>query len=437
MSDEFFDSTPQVPFRADAEPGSLAYRYYDKDRLIAGQRLEDFLRVAVCYWHSFQWSGFDIFGEGTFDRPFLSGDPIAGAERKARVAFEFFRKLGVRYYTFHDRDVAPEGKDLRETHDNLDRVAERLLALQEQTGIRPLWGTANLFSSRRYMAGAATNPDPEVFAYAAAQVKKALDVTKRLSGENYVLWGGREGYDSLLNTDMKRELTSLARFLTLVAEYKHRIGFEGLLLIEPKPKEPTKHQYDFDAATVHAFLQNHGLEGEFKVNLEVNHAILAGHSFQHEVEYSTAHDLLGSVDMNRGDPLLGWDTDQFPNDPVELALALTRVVQAGGLRPGGFNFDAKLRRQSTSRDDLFHAHVGGIDALARSALVADRIVRDGKLQAFVDERYAGWRGSLGRQIDSGTTLDELSEIVLSRHIEPTPRSGRQELLENLVSSYFC
>jgi xylose isomerase len=271
------------------------------------------------------------------------------------------------------------------------------------------------------MAGAATNPDPEVFAYAAAQVKKALDVTKRLNGENYVLWGGREGYDSLLNTDMKRELTSLVK---------------GHLLIEPKPKEPTKHQYDFDAATVHAFLQNHGLEGEFKLNLEVNHAILAGHSFQHEVEYSCAHDLLGSVDMNRGDPLLGWDTDQFPNDPAELALALTRIIATGGLRPGGFNFDAKLRRQSTSREDLFHAHVGGIDALARSALAAERIVREGKLQAFVDERYAGWRGSLGRQIDSGTTLDELSDIVLSRHIEPTPRTGRQELLENIVSSYF-
>jgi xylose isomerase len=435
MSEPFFSESHSIPFRSDAPDASLAYRYYDKERLIAGRRMEDFLRVAVCYWHTFNWSGADTFGEPTFDRPFLSGDALPAALRKADVAFELFRKLGVRYYTFHDRDVAPEGKTLRESNANLDRVAERLLALQEQTGIRPLWGTANLFGHARYMAGAATNPDPEVFAHAAAQVRKALDVTKMLSGENYVLWGGREGYETLLNTDMKRELDQLARFLWLVVDYKHRIGFRGALLIEPKPKEPTKHQYDFDAATVHAFLLAHGLEKEFKLNLEANHAILAGHSFHHELEYSRVSGLLGSVDINRGDPLLGWDTDQFPNDPLELGVALTSVVKAGGLGSGGFNFDAKLRRQSVSRDDLLHAHVGGIDTLARGALIAERLVTDGKLQGFVEERYGGWRAPLGQRILEGATLEELADLVAVKGIDPAPRSGRQEMLENLVQRY--
>jgi xylose isomerase len=435
MTEPFFPDTHSIPFRSDAPDASLAYRYYDKERLIAGRRMEDFLRVAVCYWHTFNWSGADTFGEGTLDRPFLGGEPVPAALRKADVAFELFRKLGVRYYTFHDRDVAPEGKTLRESNGHLDRVAERLLALQEQTGIRPLWGTANLFGHPRYMAGAATNPDPEVFAHAAAQVRKALDVTKMLSGENYVLWGGREGYETLLNTDMKRELDQLALFLRLVADYKHRIGFKGTLLIEPKPKEPTKHQYDFDAATVHAFLLAHGLENEFKLNLEANHAILAGHSFHHELEYSRVNGLLGSLDINRGDPLLGWDTDQFPNDPLELGVALTSVVKAGGLGSGGFNFDAKLRRQSVARDDLLHAHVGGIDTLARSALIAERIVREGKLQGFMDERYGGWRTPLGQRILEGASLEELAEWVGTRGIDPAPRSGRQEMLETLVQRY--
>jgi xylose isomerase len=436
VSDPFFVEVQPVSFNRDAADGSPAYRYYDKDRLVAGRRMEDVLRIAVCYWHTLAWSGADTFGDATFDRPFSQGDPMSGAARKADVGFELFRKLGVRYYTFHDRDVAPEGRTLRETNGNLDRVVEHLLALQESTGVRPLWGTANLFGHPRYMAGAATNPDPEVFAYAAAQVRKALDVTKALSGENYVLWGGREGYETLLNTDIKRELEQLARFLHLVVDYKNRIGFRGTLLIEPKPKEPTKHQYDFDAATVHAFLLEHGLAGEFKLNLEANHAILAGHSFHHELEYSAAHGLLGSVDINRGDPLLGWDTDQFPNDPIELGLALTTVVKAGGLGSGGFNFDAKLRRQSVSRDDLVHAHVGGIDTLARSLLFAERVVDDGKLQAFVDKRYGGWGAPLGRRIVEGISLEELAELVVSKNIEPVARSGRQEMLENIVQRYL-
>jgi xylose isomerase len=436
MSDPFFLNVKPISFSSDAPDSSLVYRYYDKDRSVGGRRMEDFLRVAVCYWHTLNWSGADTFGDGTFDRPFLNGDPMEGAARKADVAFELFSKLGVRYYTFHDRDVAPEGRSIQETNRNLDRVTERLLALQETTGIRPLWGTANLFGNPRYMAGAATNPDPEVFAYAAAQVRKALDVTKALKGENYVLWGGREGYETLLNTDMKRELAQLARFLKLVVDYKHKIGFRGMLLIEPKPKEPTKHQYDFDAATVHAFLGEHGLDKEFKLNLEANHAILAGHSFEHELEYSRTHGLLGSVDINRGDSLLGWDTDQFPNDPLELALAMTSILKNGGLGSGGFNFDAKLRRQSVARDDLLHAHVGGIDTLARSVLIAERILGDGKLQALVDERYAGWRAPLGRQIMESASLEELADMVAENGINPAPRSGRQEMIENLVQRYL-
>jgi xylose isomerase len=436
MSDPFFLNVKPISFSSDAPDSSLVYRYYDKDRSVGGRRMEDFLRVAVCYWHTLNWSGADTFGDGTFDRPFLNGDPMEGAARKADVAFELFSKLGVRYYTFHDRDVAPEGRSIQETNRNLDRVTERLLALQETTGIRPLWGTANLFGNPRYMAGAATNPDPEVFAYAAAQVRKALDVTKALKGENYVLWGGREGYETLLNTDMKRELAQLARFLKLVVDYKHKIGFRGMLLIEPKPKEPTKHQYDFDAATVHAFLGEHGLDKEFKLNLEANHAILAGHSFEHELEYSRTHGLLGSVDINRGDSLLGWDTDQFPNDPLELALAMTSILKNGGLGSGGFNFDAKLRRQSVARDDLLHAHVGGIDTLARSVLIAERILGDGKLQALVDERYAGWRAPLGRRIMESASLEELADMVAENGINPAPRSGRQEMIENLVQRYL-
>ena len=365
-------------------------------------------------------------------------DAVEGALQKATAAFEFFQTLGVKYFCFHDRDVAPEASTLQETNDILDGVVDAIAGHMESTGVRLLWGTANLFSHPRYMSGAATNPDPEVFAYAAAQVKKALEVTKRLGGENYVLWGGREGYETLLNTDMKRELDQLGRFMAMVVEHKHKIGFKGPLLIEPKPMEPTKHQYDFDAATVFAFLQRYGLgTNDFKLNIEANHATLAGHSFEHEIAYSIANDLLGSVDINRGDTLLGWDTDQFPIDPIESALVLRSILAAGGFRTGGFNFDAKLRRQSIDPVDLVHAHVGGIDVLARALLIADRMLEDGPLTAAVTERYAGWDGPLGKEILAGrASLADLSERVLSQRIDPKPRSGRQEALENLVSRYL-
>jgi xylose isomerase len=393
------------------------------------------LRFAVCYWHSFCWPGDDVFGAGCFARPwFEGGAPLELAEQKLSVAFEFFEKLGSPFFTFHDRDLAPEGRSLAESQSNLDHMIELAQAEMTRTGVKLLWGTANLFGHPRYAAGAATNPDPEIFAFAAAQVKSALEATHRLGGANYVLWGGREGYDTLLNTDLRREMDQLGRFMQLVVEHKHRIGFPGTILIEPKPMEPTKHQYDSDAAAVYAFLQKFDLSDEIKLNIEVNHATLAGHSFQHELAFALANDLLGSVDVNRGDPQLGWDTDQFPNSLEEATLALYTILRGGGLGTGGFNFDAKLRRQSVDPVDLFHAHIGGIDTLARALLAAARIIEEGRLASFVEERYAGWDGALGREILAGRhDLRSLSERVRDGGLDPQPVSGRQEWLENLVN----
>jgi xylose isomerase len=435
MSEPFFPEIERIPYRGPESQDPLAYRFYQAEQRIDGKTMAEHLRFAVCYWHSFGWPGSDTFGEGTFERPwFGAGEPMQQAERKTRVAFEFFEKLGAPFFTFHDRDVAPEGDSLRATSARLDRIGELLQREMERSGVRLLWGTANLFGHPRYAAGAATNPDPEVFAFAAAQVRKALELTHALGGANYVLWGGREGYDTLLNTDLRRELEQLGRFLALVAEHKHRIGFPGTLLIEPKPMEPTAHQYDFDAAAVYALLQRHGLEREFKLNIEANHATLAGHSFQHEIAYAIANGIFGSVDINRGDPQLGWDTDQFPNSVPELALALYTILEGGGLASGGFNFDAKLRRQSIDPVDLFHAHVGGVDTLARGLLAASRLREAGSLERFVRERYAGWEGELGKAILAGErSLAALSDHALERGLAPRPRSGRQEYLENLVN----
>jgi xylose isomerase len=422
----------------DAQP-ALGFRYYEKDRVVRGKRMEDHLRMAVCYWHTFVWNGSDVFGAGTFSRAWQrEGDPVELAKLKAAAAFELFEKLGVPFFCFHDRDVAPEAATLAKTNEILDRIVDDVAGHMQRTGVKLLWGTANLFSHPRFMSGAATNPDPEVFTYAAAQVKKALEVTQKLGGANYVLWGGREGYETLLNTDMKRELDQLGRFMNLVAEHKHKIGFQGPLLIEPKPREPTKHQYDYDAEAVYAFFQRYGLSpDDFGVNIEANHATLAGHSFEHEVAYALASGIFGSIDMNRGDPQLGWDTDQFANDLGELSLVLARIVAAGGFKTGGFNFDAKVRRQSNDPVDLFHAHVGGMDNLARALLIADRMLADGRLQGFIDERYAGWNEALGRDILAGKlSLEQLSERALSQSLDPKPRSGRQEMLENWVNRYL-
>ena len=437
MSGDFFSDVPaRITYGGPDSSDPLAYAVYQPDREVLGKRMEDQLRIAVCLWHSFNWPGSDVFGVGTFDRPWLTaGVDVATASRaKLDAAFEFIDKLNVPFFTFHDRDVAPEGRTYAETSANLDASVDQIERHMARTGARLLWGTANLFTHPRYAAGAATNPDPEVFAYAAAQVKTMLEVTHRLRGENYVLWGGREGYETLLNTDLRQEEAQFARFLALVAEHKHRIGFKGTLLIEPKPQEPTKHQYDYDVAAVVGFLQRHDLASEYRLNLEANHATLAGHSFHHEVASAIALGAFGSIDVNRGDYQNGWDTDQFPNSVDELSLALYETLAAGGFTTGGFNFDAKLRRQSLSRTDLFHAHIAGIDTLARSLLVAADMVEQRTLASARKARYAAWSGELGAAIQSGSvTLADLERRVASGEIDPRPRSGQQELLEGLVN----
>ena len=437
MDSEFFtEIAGPIRYAGLDSTDPFSFKVYDPDREVLGKRMEDHLRVAVCLWHSFNWPGSDVFGMGTFDRPWLdpSLEPMAAARQKVAVAFEFLSKLGAPYFCFHDRDVSPEGRNFAETRDNLEEIVAEIERHMARTGRKLLWGTANLFSHPRYAAGAATNPDPEVFAYAAAQVKLMLEATHRLGGVNYVLWGGREGYETLLNTDLAHEGEQLARFLTLVAEHKHRIGFTGTLLIEPKPQEPTKHQYDYDVATVLGFLTRHDLAGEYRVNIEVNHATLAGHSFHHEVVAALAGGIFGSIDVNRGDYQNGWDTDQFPNSVDELSLALYEILRAGGFTTGGFNFDTKLRRQSMARGDLFHAHIGGMDTLARALLVAAEMLTAGDLQRLRDERYAGWSGPLGTAIMAGQrSLADLENEVVSGGLEPRPASGQQERLENLVN----
>lgn len=413
----------------------LAYRWYQPDRIVLGKPLRDHLRFAIAYWHSFCWSGADPFGVATIDRPWMQGgDPMAAARTKADAAFDFFRVLDAPFFTFHDRDITPEGVDLNSGLHNLHVMADYLEEKMETSSTGLLWGTANTFAHRRFMSGAASNPDPEVFAFSAATVKHCMDVTKQLNGHNYVLWGGREGYETLLNTDLRRELDQLGRFLNLVVEYKHKIGFDGEILMEPKPKEPTKHQYDFDTATVYAFLQRYGLEKHVKLNIEANHATLAGHSFEHEIAMAATFDLLGSLDMNRGDLLLGWDTDQFPNDLQDVTLAMYEVMRGGGIGKGGLNFDAKIRRQSIDVEDLIHAHVGGIDLCARAFLNAAKLFEEKTLSSIVDKRYAGWDSTDAQaMLRGGIKLEEIASKAEARNLNPEPWSGKQELLENMVA----
>jgi xylose isomerase len=436
VGEAFFTGvTEPIRYGGPDSTNPLEFKVWQPERLVLGKPMVEWLRPGVCFWHSFAWDGRDMFGIGTLDRPWLADtDEMAGARVRLAAAFEFFTKLGTPYYCFHDRDVAPEGGSYAEFRANLDALADEAAGYQEQTGVRLLWGTANLFTHPRYQAGASTNPDPEVFAYAAAQVKHMLEVTQRLGGENYVLWGGREGYDTLLNTDLRREGEQLARFLALVVEHKHKIGFNGQLLIEPKPMEPTKHQYDYDSQSVHGFLARHGLDGEFGLNIEANHATLAGHSFHHEIAYAAANGMLGSVDANRGDPQNGWDTDQFPNSVEDLTLPLYEILRAGGIAPGGFNFDAKLRRQSSDRTDLFHAHIGGLDTLAMALLAAADLVERKELATNKEARYAGWDGELGKAILAGTlSLADLEAKVAAGEVNPVRESGGQERLENVVN----
>ncbi|WP_159567714.1 xylose isomerase [Budvicia diplopodorum] len=435
---QYFDKLDRVRYEGTDSNNLLAFRHYNPDELILGKRMEEHLRFAACYWHTFCWNGADMFGVGSFQRPWQdAGDALVRAKAKADVAFEFYHKLNVPFYCFHDIDVSPEGSSIKEYLNNLTIMTDVLAEKQQSSGVKLLWGTANCFTNPRYSAGAATNPDPEVFAYAATQVFSAMKATQRLGGENYVLWGGREGYETLLNTDLRQEREQLGRFMQMVVEHKHKIGFNGTLLIEPKPQEPTKHQYDYDVATVYGFLKQFGLEKEVKVNIEANHATLAGHSFHHEIASAIALGILGSVDANRGDPQLGWDTDQFPIGVEENALVMYEILKAGGFTTGGLNFDAKVRRQSTDKYDLFYGHIGAMDTMALSLKVAAKMVEDGQLNQKVAERYAGWNGKLGQQILQGeSSLESLASYVESNDIKPQHQSGRQEVLENLVNRYL-
>ena len=429
---------PAIAYEGPKTENALAFRYYDPTEVIDGQTLSEHMRFSIAYWHAFRGVGSDPFGPGTIVRPWEKGkDPVAVAKVRMDAAFEFFTKIRAPFWCFHDRDIAPEGRTLAESHRNLDKIVAHAKSLQKATGVKLLWGTANLFSNPRYMSGAATNPDAHVFAYAAAQVKKALDVTLELGGENYVFWGGREGYETLLNTNLKREQDHLAAFLHMAVDYAKEIGFTGQFLIEPKPKEPTKHQYDFDVASGIAFLRTYGLEKHFKFNIETNHATLAGHTFSHEIEVAAAQGMLGSIDANSGDLLLGWDTDQFNTDVKELTLAMVSILRAGGLGTGGFNFDAKIRRQSIDPADLFHAHIGGMDAYALAFKLARRILAEGKFEQFVADRYASFDTGYGKDIEKRKVgFTELSKLVLGKLGEPTPRSGKQEYLENLLNTYL-
>ncbi len=415
----------------------LAFRWYNADEVVEGKAMRDHFRFSVVYWHTFRGTGADPFGVGTAIRPWDDGTPsLDNALRRVRVAFEFMEKLGVPFYAFHDMDVAPEGADLKETQANLDRVVDLLAEEQQRTGIKLLWGTQNLFSHPRYVHGAATSPNASVFTYAAAQVKKALEISHRLGGLGHTFWGGREGYHNLLNTDMKREFDHLARFLHMAVDYAKLIGFHGQFYIEPKPKEPTKHQYDADAAACINFLRAYDLDKNFKLNLETNHATLAGHTMMHELEYAGMQGMLGSIDANTGDMLLGWDTDQFPTDIYLTAQCMLILLKYGGLAPGGVNFDAKVRRESFEPDDLFHAHVGGMDAFARGLKIAAAIRKDGLFETLLKERYASWDSGLGQEIEAGKhDFRSLEKIALSAGKAAPNQSGRQEMLENIFNRY--
>lgn len=433
-----FPAIAPIRYEGAASGNALAFKHYNPTELVDGKSMKDHMRFGIAYWHSFRGTGSDPFGPGTIVRPWEKGkDPVSVAKVRMDAAFEFFQKIEAPFWCFHDRDIAPEGATLAQSNKNLEGLVAHAKQLQKATGVKLLWGTANLFSNPRFMCGAATNPDAHVFAYAAAQVKAAMDATLELGGENYVFWGGREGYETLLNTNLKREQDHLARFLHMAVDYAKSIGFKGQFLIEPKPKEPTKHQYDFDVASGIAFLRTYGLDPYFKFNIETNHATLAGHTFNHEIEVAAAAGMLGSIDANSGDELLGWDTDQFSTDVRQLTLAMVSILRAGGLGSGGFNFDAKLRRPSVDLEDLFIAHIGGMDAYALAFKLAREILADGKFEKFVADRYSSFDAGYGKDIESGkATFKSLEKLVLTKLGEPTLRSGKQEYLENLLMQYL-
>ena len=434
----FFTIKKPARFEGAKSKKEFAFRYYDRNRKVLGKTMAEHLRFAMCWWHSTCWPGSDPFGGDTFLRPWHhSSDEMAAARQKADVMFEAMDLAGIDFFTFHDRDIAPEGASLRESNANVSAIAAYIEKKMAKSKKKLLWGTANVFSNRRFMAGAGTNPDPDVFAYTAAQIKHAMDVTKGLGGANYVMWGGREGYETLLNTNIGHELEAARRLLALVVEYKHKIGFKGPILIEPKPQEPTKHQYDYDVATVYSLISSLGAQKDVKVNIEQNHAILAGHTFEHEIALAAAWGIFGSIDLNRGDYQSGWDTDQFIVDVPEITLAMLEILKAGGFTTGGMNFDAKIRRQSINPDDLVHAHVGSMDACAKGLLNAAAIIEDGTLGNIVKERYAGWAKAQNKAMLAGKEgLAQIAARVDKQGINPQPKSGQQERLENLVNR-FC
>lgn len=431
----YFKGIEKVKFEGPDSANPLAFRHYNKDEIVLGKRMEDNLRFAVAYWHTFASESRDPFGGDTFMRPWF-GDDMEHAKLKAEEAFEFFQIVGAPFFCFHDADVRPEGDSYAKSVKRLNKIADIFEEKIAETGVKLLWGTANLFSNPRFMSGAATNPDPDVFAYAAATIKANMDVTKRLGGANYVLWGGREGYETLLNTRLGQELDQMARMLSMVIDYKHKIGFEGTILIEPKPQEPTKHQYDYDVGNVYGFLTKYGLEKEVKVNIEVGHAFLAKHTFEHEVALAAANGILGSIDMNRNDLQSGWDTDQFPNNVPEVALAYYHILKAGGFTTGGTNFDSKVRRQSIDPADLVYGHIGAMDVCARAFKAAAALIEDGTYDTFIADRYAGWNAPEAQAMLNGErTLEDIAKRVEDENIDPKPRSGRQEFLENLINRF--
>jgi xylose isomerase len=435
---EAFPRIKKIAYEGPQSRNPLAFKYYNEDEKIEGKTMKDHLRFSVVYWHTFRNPLADPFGVGTALRPWDDGtDSVKNAQNRARVAFEFMEKLGAPYYAFHDRDVAPEGSSLAASNRSLDAVAKVLKEEQDRTGIKLLWGTACLFAHPRYMHGAATSCNADVFAYAAAQVKKAMEVTKQLGGEGYTFWGGREGYSTLWNTQLKREMDHLGAFLHMAVEHKKKIGFKGQFYIEPKPKEPTKHQYDSDAAACLNFLRQYDLMDHFKLNLETNHATLAGHTMQHELEVASAAGALGSIDANTGDVMLGWDTDQFPTDIYLTTQCMLSILNHGGLAPGGVNFDAKVRRESFEPVDLFHAHIGGMDAFARGLRIAAAIRADGRLKSFVEDRYSSWDGGVGAKIEAGkSSFRDLEKYILGKSRIAANQSGRQEYLENLINEFI-
>jgi xylose isomerase len=433
---EYFSGIGQIKYEGPDSTNPLAFKYYDPEQMVGEKKMKDHLRFAMSYWHTMTGGGTDPFGQATMERSYNELEGIELSRAQVDAAFELMSKLGVQYFCFHDLDLAPEGNSLSEKLAYLDEVVDLVEAKMKETGIKCLWGTTNAFSHPRFMHGAATSPNADVFAFAAAQVKKALEITKRLGGENYVFWGGREGYETLLNTDMGLELDNFARFLKMARDYARKIGFTGQLLIEPKPKEPTKHQYDYDAMTVLAFLRKYDLIGDFKLNVEANHATLAGHTFQHELYMSRINGVLGSIDANQGDMLLGWDTDQFPTNIYDTTLCMVEVLKQGGIAPGGLNFDAKVRRGSFEPDDLFIAYIVGMDTFAKGLSVADKLLKDGTLESFVEKRYASYKTGIGKKIVENTTdFEELAQYAL-HHDQIVNQSGRQEMLEDIVNRFI-